>query len=76
MLNTPGEQRWIVWDDPGCEAGCALAKCNRGRSAPCCVKRLSVRWPVACAYLEHGCYSETSLWSRMGLVVVDRNVTR
>ena len=72
VLNTPSELRWQLWWDVNCTDGCHLVKCSSGRAAPCCVKRLNVKWPVPCPFLEHGCYRVGSMWQRKGWVVIDK----
>ena len=69
VYNTPSEDRWSMWDDPGCHDGCEVLQC--GRSAPCCVKRQHVSWPVQCMFLQYGCFQEGSRWHQSGKVVID-----
>ena len=72
VMNTPGTMRWSLWYDPDCSAGCAVARCNGGRTTPCCVKRMQATWSVPCDGREYGCYRTFSWWSLRGLVVRDR----
>ena len=61
VLNTPKDSRWVIWDAGGggrgrsCPSGCVLHGCQKGRFAPCCVKRMSATWPIGCALMPYGC---------------------
>ena len=71
VMNTAGAVRQSLWDDPNCEAGCALGGCT-GTNAPCCVKRMLATWAVDCESQDYGCYYSFSVWWWRGLVVHDR----
>lgn len=60
VMNTMGAFRWRLWDDPKCADGCRLAKCNNGRNAPCCVKRMRAVYKQRCETMPHGCFNASS----------------
>ena len=66
VMNTPAMQRWDLWNDEKCEDGCRVEKCNLGKTAPCCVKRMQAVYPKRrrgarpCEFFAHGCFDVAS----------------
>ena len=73
VMNTLPKHRWGVWHDEACADGCVLSHCNRGKTAPCCVKRMRTLYPnirgKTCERFPHGCHNSSNV--RTGRMVVD-----
>lgn len=77
VMNTPAMQRWDLWNDEKCEDGCRVEKCNLGKTAPCCVKRMQAVYPKRrrgarpCEFFAHGCFDVASRRVKAGYIVSD-----
>ena len=71
VFHTRPAERWALWDDAGCAAGCRVDRCLKS-GVPCCVRRRKVTWPVECKLLPLGCHgAPTSPFTKMNLSVHD-----
>ena len=73
LFHTLPAERYSLWDDPSCTAGCRVDNCLQA-GVPCCVRRQRVTWPMPCEYMPFKCHgAEDAPFTQMGLSVHDLN---